>query len=175
MNELLRRAAPGLALAGVALSTVWLFDPALQAARARSEPVPAGGDSSAEATEPSRSDSAAGTPETTSPETTSPGTTTEQPASSDCGDPTAVTGDAAMTRWGQVQVQMEFAPDGTVCSVTAIAYPDGDHHSAELNSRAVPYLDAQAAQSGVEFDSFTGATYTSQAYRESMQSILDQR
>ena len=29
MNELIKRAAPGLALAGVALSTVWLFDPGL--------------------------------------------------------------------------------------------------------------------------------------------------
>ncbi len=44
-----------------------------------------------------------------------------------------------------------------------------------INSRAIPYLDAQAAEVGVEFDSVSGATYTSEAYRESMQSILDQR
>ncbi|HSO04395.1 MAG TPA: hypothetical protein VLQ92_07945, partial [Candidatus Limnocylindrales bacterium] len=31
MSELMRRAAPGLALAGAALATVWLFDPALHA------------------------------------------------------------------------------------------------------------------------------------------------
>jgi uncharacterized protein with FMN-binding domain len=40
---------------------------------------------------------------------------------------------------------------------------------------AIPYLDAQAAQQGVSFDGFSGATYTTEAYRQSMQSILDQR
>ena len=80
-----------------------------------------------------------------------------------------------MTRWGPVQVQMEFAADGTVCGVQAIAYPADDHRSAQINSRAIPYLDAAAMQVGTEFDAVSGATYTSEAYRESMQSILDQR
>ena len=93
----------------------------------------------------------------------------------DCSDTTSVTGDPAMTRWGPVQVQMEFAADGTVCAVQAIAYPENDRKSAQINSMAIPYLDAQAAQVGVEFDSVSGATYTSEAYRDSMQSILDQR
>ena len=181
MNELLRRAAPGLALAGLALSTVWVFDPALQAARATQGAAQADPAPTVDGAAPAQSDSAAGTPDTNTPDTTAPDTNTqpdsntEPPASSDCSHPTMVAGDAAMTRWGPVQVQMEFAADGTVCGVEAVVYPDGDHHSAELNSRAVSYLDAQAAQSGVAFDTFSGATYTSEAYRESMQSILDQR
>ncbi len=86
-----------------------------------------------------------------------------------------MTGDAAMTPWGPVQVRMDFAADGTVCAVQALTYPDGDHKSAQINSMAIPYLDAAAAEQGVEFDGVSGATYTTEAYRESMQSILDQR
>jgi uncharacterized protein with FMN-binding domain len=146
MSELMRRAAPGLALAGAALATVWVFDPALHArasTTAADEPTP----------------------------------TTEEPATDpgDCSDPTSVTGDPALTRWGPVQVRMDFAADGSVCGVQAIAYPDDDHRSAEINAWAIPSLDAEAAELGVEFDSVSGATYTSEAYRESMQSILDQR
>jgi uncharacterized protein with FMN-binding domain len=151
MSELMRRAAPGLALAGAALATVWVFDPALHA-RA----------STTAADEP--------TPTTEEP-------TTEEPTTDpgDCSDPTSVTGDPALTRWGPVQVRMDFAADGSVCGVQAIAYPDDDHRSAEINAWAIPSLDAEAAELGVEFDSVSGATYTSEAYRESMQSILDQR
>ena len=86
-----------------------------------------------------------------------------------------MTGDAAMTPWGPVQVRMDFAADGTICGVQALTYPDGDRKSQMINSRAIPTLDAQAAQQGVEFDGVSGATYTTEAYRASMQSILDQR
>jgi uncharacterized protein with FMN-binding domain len=70
---------------------------------------------------------------------------------------------------------MDFAADGTVCAVQALTYPDGDRKSQMINSMAIPTLDAQAAEQGVEFDGVSGATYTTEAYRESMQSILDQR
>lgn len=146
MSELMRRAAPGLALAGAALATVWVFDPALHAQAATTA---------------------------AQENTPAPGEPTTDP--SDCSTPTSVTGDPAMTRWGPVQVRMDFAADGSVCGVQAITYPDDDQRSAMINSRAIPYLDAQAAEVGVEFDSVSGATYTSEAYRESMQSILDQR
>ncbi len=86
-----------------------------------------------------------------------------------------MTGDAAMTPWGPVQVRMDFAADGTVCGVQALTYPDGDRKSQMINSMAIPTLDAQAAEQGVEFDGVSGATFTTEAYRESMQSILDQR
>jgi uncharacterized protein with FMN-binding domain len=149
----MRRAAPGLALAGAALATVWAFDPALHAqasTTAAQENTPAPGEPTPAPEEP----------------TTDP---------SDCSAPTSVTGDAAMTRWGPVQVRMDFAADGTVCEVQAVTYPDDDQRSAQINSWAIPELDAQAAEVGVEFDFVSGATYTSEAYRESMQSILDQR
>ncbi len=164
----------------MALSTVWLFDPGLQATRAADLASAQAGDPAPTVRRrpqqtPPRDARSPHHGLDHPPETPAGDDRARRTASSDCSDPTMVTGDPAMTRWGPVQVQMGFAPDGTVCGVEAVVYPDGDHHSAELNSRAVPYLDAQAAQLGVAFDTISGATYTSEAYRESMQSILDQQ
>jgi uncharacterized protein with FMN-binding domain len=181
MGELMKRAAPGMALAGLALTTVWVFDPALHADPAPTaaagiddgsgsvaeEPADSGTGSGADAGSESQADDSTADDSTGTEETT--------PAAADCSNPTMVTGDEAMTQWGPVQVQMGFADDGSVCSVQAIAYPVDDQRSARINASAIPYLDAQATEVGVAFDAVSGATYTSEAYRESMQSILDQR
>jgi hypothetical protein len=161
MQELMRRAAPGLAVAGAALSVVWLFDPALHPDATAGATSASGAPSSAgDPGEGATSDAAAAPPEVDP---------------SDCSTAQAVTGDPVMTRWGAVTVRATFAADGTTCDVTAIAYPDGDPHSARLNAMAVPELDAAALEVGVDFDAISGATYTSEAYRASLQSILDQR
>jgi uncharacterized protein with FMN-binding domain len=183
MGDLMKRAAPGMALAGLALTTVWVFDPALHtdpaptaaagieedSAPLAEEPTDVGDDAGSDAGSESGADD--------NTETADDSTTTEEstPAATDCSDPTMVTGDEAMTQWGPVQVQMGFAADGSVCSVQAIAYPVNDQRSARINASAIPYLDAQATEVGVAFDAVSGATYTSEAYRDSMQSILDQR
>jgi hypothetical protein len=158
MSELMKRATPGLALAGAALASVWMFDPALHPEITNTA-----------AASPSSSGTEDGSSQSDS------GSSTDSGTSTDCSNATSVTGDAAMTPWGPVQVRMDFAADGTVCAVQALTYPDGDHKSAQINSMAIPYLDAAAAEQGVEFDGVSGATYTTEAYRESMQSILDQR
>ena len=181
MSELMKRATPGLALAGVALASVWMFDPALHPEITNT----------AAARRPTIRDvhglrvhglrvhglRAPPTPGPPTPGSTDSGTppTPGRPRAADCSNATSVTGDEAMTPWGPVQVRMDFAADGTVCAVQALTYPDGDHKSAQINSMAIPYLDAAAAEQGVEFDGVSGATYTTEAYRESMQSILDQR
>lgn len=161
MSELRRRAAPGLALAGAALATVWLFDPAL---RQDQTPTQAG---AAEPSGSTSSGSAAADPG---------GSTTADPApaAGDCTTAAQLTGDSVMTRWGPVQVRAQVTSDGTLCDVQAVAYPSDDRRSAEINARAIPHLDAQAAELGVQFQAVSGATYTSEAYRESLQSILDQ-
>lgn len=174
MSELMRRATPGVALAGAALATVWLFDPALHA-EARTAAAASTTDS--ETAEDPGAAADAPTDDGSSTDAEEPAHAAQEPAptAADCSDTTSVTGDPAMTRWGPVQVRMDFAEDGTVCGVQAITYPDADRRSAAINSMAIPYLDSQAAEVGVEFDSVSGATYTSEAYRESMQSILDQQ
>ena len=188
MSTLIRRAAPGLALAGVTLSTVWLFDPALQADTEPSAGAPAQ-DPSSSASGANEADTGTDTGTDSSGDAgpdagTSSGTDTGTAAgagaaagtgeaSSDCSTAETLTGDPATTQWGPVQVEMAVADDGTICSVQAVAYPDNDRKSALINSYAIPELDAMAMSEGTAFHSISGATYTSEAYRESMQSILD--
>ena len=186
MNELFRRAAPGVALAGAALATVGVFDPALHAkvSDLSTASAPAG-EESTESTQPQdgsgssdsgSSDSGSSDSGSTDSGSTDSGTSggTSTGSSADCSaNTTTQTGEEAMTRWGPVQVRMTFAADGSVCSVEAIAYPDNDPHSSRINATAIPTLDARAASEGVSFDAVSGATYTSEAYRQSMQSILD--
>ena len=56
----------------------------------------------------------------------------------------------------------------------AIVYPNSDGKDVMINSRAIPVLNSEAvsAQSAT-IDSVSGATYTSQAYMQSLQSALD--
>ena len=83
-----------------------------------------------------------------------------------------VNGPAVSTPYGDVQVQIAVA-GGKIVKATAIAYPTGGRDS-EINDQAVPILeqatlDAQRAQ----IDTVSGATYTSEGYRASLQAALD--
>ena len=170
MSELMRRATPGIALAGAALATVWLFDPAMHPDPVSSTTAGDGANTSESGTP----DPGAGSDTGSGGSAASDGSAQDPAqAATDCTNPTAVSGEEAMTQWGPVQVRVEVAADGTVCGVQAIAYPDGDRHSAMLNASAIPYLDSAASSQGIQFDAFSGATYTSEAYRQSMQSALD--
>ena len=91
---------------------------------------------------------------------------------SSCDNAKDVTGTSAMTPWGPVQVVSSVA-NGKICSAHAIAYPNRDRKSAMINAYAIPYLDQAASAQGVQFDGVSGATYTTNAYRRSLQSVLD--
>jgi uncharacterized protein with FMN-binding domain len=83
------------------------------------------------------------------------------------------TGDAAMTRYGPVQVQVTVK-DGAVTNVAATEYPMSDPRDAQINSYAIPQLDAEATSAGsTNIDMVSGATYTSDGYLSSLQSALD--
>ncbi|WP_329498711.1 FMN-binding protein [Kitasatospora herbaricolor] len=85
-----------------------------------------------------------------------------------------VTGTAADTRFGPVQVKVTL--DGAkITKVEAIQYPTHDRRDQEINSYAVPLLNQEAvdAQSAA-IDVVSGATFTSQGYTTSLQSALDQ-
>ncbi|WP_405874807.1 MULTISPECIES: FMN-binding protein [unclassified Streptomyces] len=84
-----------------------------------------------------------------------------------------VTGDSVQTRWGPVQVRITLK-NGKLTEVTAVTYPQENPHDQEINSYAVPRLrtEALAAQSA-NIDTVSGATYTSDGYRQSLQSALD--
>ncbi|KUN84855.1 FMN-binding protein [Streptomyces bungoensis] len=84
-----------------------------------------------------------------------------------------VTGDTVQTRWGPVQVRVTIK-SGKLTEVAAVSYPQDNPRDQEINSYALPQLrrEALAAQSA-QIDTVSGATYTSDGYRQSLQSALD--
>ncbi|MEU8577583.1 FMN-binding protein [Streptomyces asoensis] len=84
-----------------------------------------------------------------------------------------LTGDSVQTRWGPVQVRVTLK-DGKLTDVTAVTYPQENPRDQQINSYAIPQLTREAltAQSA-DIDTVSGATYTSDGYRQSLQSALD--
>ncbi|MFE7230845.1 FMN-binding protein [Streptomyces sp. NPDC001231] len=84
-----------------------------------------------------------------------------------------VTGETVRTRWGPVQVRVTLV-DGRITDVTALARPSGNPRDREISGYAIPQLrrEALTAQSA-SIDTVSGATYTSDGYRRSLQSALD--
>ena len=111
------------------------------------------------------------TPDTAGGASPSP---TSAPGSTASGGSKTVTGEAAQTRYGPVQVQITVS-GGTVTSVTAVDYPQNDPRDVQINSYAIPQLNQEAtAAKSSSIDIVSGATYTSQGYIQSLQSALDQ-
>ena len=84
------------------------------------------------------------------------------------------TGSVVQTRFGPVQVQVTIA-GGKITDVTALQLPSDRQRSAEISGIVGPMLQSEAltAQSA-QIDLISGATYTSDAYAQSLQSALDQ-
>ncbi|MET7650017.1 MULTISPECIES: FMN-binding protein [unclassified Streptomyces] len=84
-----------------------------------------------------------------------------------------LTGDSVQTRWGPVQVRVTLK-NGKLTDVTAVAYPQENPRDQQINAYAIPQLtrEALSAQSA-DIDTVSGATYTSDGYRQSLQSALD--
>jgi uncharacterized protein with FMN-binding domain len=131
-----------------------------------------------------------GAPITTSPTTsaptangptspTTPATSGTPGATSGSASPTTgapvtktVTGSAASTRYGPVQVQITLT-GGQVTAVRAVVYPTGSSRDQEINSFAIPQLNQEAlAAKSAQIDMVSGATYTSSGYITSLQSAL---
>ncbi|MFI9595492.1 FMN-binding protein [Nonomuraea sp. NPDC052265] len=84
-----------------------------------------------------------------------------------------VTGDAADTRWGPVQVELILS-GGRMAGIRVLQAPDGNHRDLTINSQALPTLNDRAlAARSAEIDAVSGATYTSEGYVRSLQSALD--
>jgi uncharacterized protein with FMN-binding domain len=84
-----------------------------------------------------------------------------------------VTGQLIDMRYGPVQVEVTIA-GGRITDVTALQLPEGGR-SGRISSFAEPNLRSEVltAQSAT-IDIVSGATYTSDAYAQSLQSALDQ-
>lgn len=83
-------------------------------------------------------------------------------------------GATVATRFGDVQVQVTVA-SGTIAEVMPLHLTDADGRSRQISNRAAPILhDEVLASQSARVSMVSGATYTSRAYLQSLQSALDQ-
>ena len=82
-------------------------------------------------------------------------------------------GDSVFTEFGYVQVAIKVSK-GKITDVIAIELPADEPRSITLSERAGPILRERAlAAQSADIDSISGATVTSDGYRQSLQSALD--
>jgi uncharacterized protein with FMN-binding domain len=108
-----------------------------------------------------------------------PATSTRPPATRTSAPPPAATGtrtvngESVYTEFGYVTVAITLS--GTrIVDVIAVELPSEHSRSVAINDRAGPILRQRAlAAQSADIDTVSGATYTSEGYRESLQSALD--
>jgi uncharacterized protein with FMN-binding domain len=101
---------------------------------------------------------------TTAPPTTAPPTTATT---------RTATGDDVVYAYGDIQLQVT-TQGRRITEIQVLTNNAADPRSAEINSWAVPQLQQQAmAAQSANIDGVSGATFTSMAYEQSLQSALD--
>ena len=84
-----------------------------------------------------------------------------------------VTGAAADTIYGPVQVQITVK-NGKLTAAATTVYPTETSRDAQINAYAIPRLEQETVAAGnAKIDAVSGATYTSNGYIASLQSALD--
>jgi uncharacterized protein with FMN-binding domain len=93
-------------------------------------------------------------------------------AATDSAEKTYV-GELAQVKWGPVQVAVVMS-GGRITEVQVLQHPTGNKKDEQVNGMALPRLreETLAAQSA-DIDTVSGATFTSDGYRRSLQSALD--
>jgi uncharacterized protein with FMN-binding domain len=108
------------------------------------------------------------TPATSTPATSAPATSTLATAAS-----RTYVGPVEYNRYGAVQATITVA-GGKITAVT-ISAPEDNPRSAAINTQAIPLLQSETLQAqSANIDIVSGATYTSEAYQQSLQAALDQ-
>lgn len=83
------------------------------------------------------------------------------------------TGSTVNTRFGPVQVQVTLS-GGTITDVTAPQLTNADGRSVQISNYAAPILASEVkASQSAQVSNVGGATYTTRAYLQSLQSALD--
>ena len=168
----MRRAVPVLAATGGVLGLLANF---------HTSPAPTGAVDTAAGSDASTSTEFLPTtaPSTTAVPTTRalPSTTVSLPATTTTVPPsvgTTIDGPVTSNEWGHVQVRITVS-DGRVIDVQAITLPNSNSHSAALSRAVQRKLREEALQTqSADIDGVSGATLTSNNYRESLQGALDQ-
>lgn len=133
---------------------------------------------------------AAASPVTTKPAATTPTTTpantaptaggtaptspTTAPAAAG-GGPRRATSSVEQYPYGQLSVTVTEVNGNRITDVEMASLSETDPRSVMIDDQAIPELRAQVlSASGANIDGVSGATFTSQAYAQSVQSALDQ-
>jgi uncharacterized protein with FMN-binding domain len=84
-----------------------------------------------------------------------------------------VNGSSIGTPYGPIQIQVTIQAQ-RITKTTVLDYPQDGGRSQEINDQALPVLGSEtlSAQSA-KIDTVSGATYTSDGYRQSLQAALD--
>ncbi|MGO4663022.1 FMN-binding protein [Terrabacter sp. 2TAF16] len=155
--------ATGLAPKHAAVTGVHILSSAKAGTPVAAAPPKPSGSSKASGSKP------AGSSRTSSGTKTSgaPKATTAAPASG------TVDGAVVGTQYGSVQVRVSFTGK-KITNVHALQLTDSSRTSVSISAGAAPTLrrEALAAQSA-QIDVVSGATYTSEAYQQSLQSAID--
>ena len=107
--------------------------------------------------------------------TTKPGSRTTKPGGGSTATATArtITGAVASTRFGPMQVAVTMV-GMKITGVQVLQQTDSGSLSQQIDANSIPTLKSEtlAAQSA-QIDAVSGATYTSEGYKQSLQSALD--
>lgn len=108
-----------------------------------------------------------------SPSTPSPSSATKAASGTRTVTGSSVRVSEGFRTFGFVQVRVTVQ-DGKILKVEAVNYPDGDPQSAEISQYSIPVLGQEVLSAqGTSIDVVSGATYTTQAYAQSVQAALD--
>ncbi|WP_328454393.1 FMN-binding protein [Streptomyces sp. NBC_00386] len=120
------------------------------------------------ATDPAAASAQAGA----APQQTAAGQGAPQGGTAQQSGTATVLGDVVQTQYGPVQVQLTMS-GGKITKADAVQAPSGGT-SSQKTELAVPKLNQEAVAAGsADVDAVSGATYTSEGYKKSLQSALD--
>ena len=168
-----KRGAIAIALTGVALVLLLSFKTPDQVATATD------GDTAVVQGAPSTTSvpDASAAPGAAAPDASAAPDATAAPAPTPTSEPaaagTTVTGPEVDNQFGPVQVEVTIA-GGKITDVSAVQLPSGGR-SGRISQRAASRLRQEVLQAqSAAIDGVSGATYTSEAYAQSLQAALDQ-
>lgn len=126
-----------------------------------------------DATGTTSSEPAASAPSGTTSSASASATPSSTPSATTKASSRTVTGALETDRYGDTQVSVTIT-NGRITGVTTLHYNDGDPRSAEISQQAIPILRQEIlSKQSAAVDAVSGATYTSNAYKASLQAALD--
>jgi uncharacterized protein with FMN-binding domain len=171
----MKRAPIILAATAAGLAGVLTFHSHRPASTVAVDPSPSSGGGSASAASPTTT-SPSGSAGSTSPTTTTPSASggTSAPSTATPGASRTGTGQVVQYQYGQLSVTVTERA-GRITDLQMASLSETDARSVFIDDQAIPLLRQQVLTAqNANIDGVSGATFTSQAYAQSVQSALDQ-